>query len=404
MSNPFPAGLVQPTGNTLGLLTGAGGDVSFVDPNKGAPRAQQWSADLQRELPHGISLTLNYTGLAGSNLGWGGTSNTTIDINQLDPKYQSSPVGYTTEQVPNPFFGVAAAGQLATQATVARGQLLRPYPQFGQVLMMQSTGAHSMYNAAIIQVRKRTNGIWGGNFSYTYSRLNDNQFGQGNYYSAAPGLQDNYTVIPGSRTYDPNSQYGRSLLDSPHKIVMAPTLNLPFGEEHKIAKSGLAAAILGGWSVTPVFTFQSGFPIGVSQNVAGTQFLLAGTLRPNIVDGQPLLTPGNITSRIEANTSDNLYFNNAAFSATPLNQFGNAPRILPGVYSPWRNNVDLSASKTVRTGGSTSASFRLEVLNIFNIVQWAAPASTAFGLSTFGQINNQANNMRMVQMTVRFQF
>ena len=55
-------------------------------------------------------------------------------------------------------------------------------------------------------------------------------------------------------------------------------------------------------------------------------------------------------------------------------------------------------------GGSTSASVRIEVLNLFNIVQWAAPASSVFGNSAFGQINNQANNMRMVQFTFRFQF
>ena len=51
MSNPFPSGLVQPTGSSLGLLTGVGGDITFVDPNKGAPHVQQYSADLQRELP-----------------------------------------------------------------------------------------------------------------------------------------------------------------------------------------------------------------------------------------------------------------------------------------------------------------------------------------------------------------
>ena len=41
---------------------------------------------------------------------------------------------------------------------------------------------------------------------------------------------------------------------------------------------------------------------------------------------------------------------------------------------------------------------------MFNIVQWAAPASSVFGNSSFGQINNQANNMRMIQFTLRFGF
>ena len=36
----------------------------------------------------------------------------------------------------------------------------------------------------------------------------------------------------------------------------------------------------------------------------------------------------------------------AAFANSALNAFGNAPRTL-GVYSPWRNNVDLSVGKNV---------------------------------------------------------
>jgi len=404
MNNPFPNGLVQPSGNSLGLLTGAGGDVFFIDPNKGAPRVQQYSTDLQRELGHGVTVSAGYTGLTGSNMSWGGSSNTSININQLDPKYQTL-VANTQQLVPNPFFGVAAAGQLASRSTIEIGQLLRPFPQFGNVNMQQSTGAHSQYHAAILSVRKRVTGLWGGSFSYTYSRLEDNQFGESNYYSSAPGLQNAYTVIPGSPYYNPDQEYGRSLLDSPHKIVIAPTFTLPFGSGRKyLNQSGWADALLGGWSITPVATLQAGFPIGISQNQPSTSFLFGNGLRPNIVPGQDFLVPGDITDRITANVSDNLYLNKNAFSTAPTNQFGNAPRILPGVTSPWRNNIDLGVSKQVRTGGSTSASIRLEVLNVFNIVQWAAMASSQFGNSAFGQINNQANNMRMVQFTLRFQF
>jgi trimeric autotransporter adhesin len=396
MSNPFPNGLVQPSGNSLGLLTGTGGDIFFVDPNKGAPRVQQFSVDLQRELPGAISVSVGYTGAKGSNLSWAGSNSGGtvgyININQIDPKYQSQ-LATTSTLTANPFYGVAGAGQFASRQTIEIGQLLRPFPEFGNVYMMQSTGAHSMYNAAILQMRKRVTGRWGGSVSYTYSRLNDNQFGESNYYSINPGLQNNYTVVPGSPYYNPDQEYGRSLLDSPHKVVIAPTFLLP--GEHRL---------FGGWSITPVVTVQSGFPIGVTQNVTGTQFLYGGTLRPNVVPGQSPLTSGNITDRITANTNDNLYLNPAAFAASPLNQFGNAPRMLPGLLSPWRNNVDLGVNKQIATGGGTAATIRLEVLNMFNIVQWAAPASSAFGNSSFGQITNQANNMRMVQFTFRFQF
>jgi hypothetical protein len=43
-------------------------------------------------------------------------------------------------------------------------------------------------------------------------------------------------------------------------------------------------------------------------------------------------------------------------------------------------------------------------LNLLNTVQWAAMASSQVGNSSFGQITTQANNMRMIQFTVRFQY
>ena len=51
LDNPFPNGLDPVTGNSAGLLTGVGGTVRFIDQNKQDPRVQQWSIDVQRELP-----------------------------------------------------------------------------------------------------------------------------------------------------------------------------------------------------------------------------------------------------------------------------------------------------------------------------------------------------------------
>lgn len=404
ISNPFPNGIERPSGNQGGLLTGTGGDIYFVDPTKGAPRVQQYSFDLQRELPGAMSVSVGYTGLTGAQLSWGGSTNALININQLDPVYQDL-VPNTLALVPNPFRGVAAAGAFANRETIEVGRLLRPYPQFDNVYVQQSTGARSQYHAAVVQLRKRVVGFWGGNFSYTWSRLNDNQFGQDNYYSSSPGLQNNYTVVPDSPYFNPDQEYGRSLLDTPHKIVLAPTVLLPFGEGRPFLSSSVwGDRLLGGWSITPVMTFNSGFPIGVSQNLTTTAFLFGGTPRPNIVPGQDFLVPGDITDRIRQNVGDNLYLNKNAFATAPANQFGNAPRTLPGVYSPWRNNVDLSIQKNVRTGGRTSAQLKVEVINLLNLVQWAAPASGAFNNASFGQITNQANNMRVVQFMARFQF
>ena len=251
-------------------------------------------------------------------------------------------------------------------------------------------------------------GWWGGNMSYTWSRAYDNIIGMGNYYSSSPENQNSYTYIPWSPYYNPDLDYGRSVNDTPHKIVMAPTIMLPFGQGQRFVKEGkMADLLLGGWSLTPVVTFSSGFPMGVTQS-EGTSFLLGGQKRPDIVPGQPFLVPGDlgdrITSTINAPVWDNMWYNPAAFSMSAYNRFGNAPRMLPGVYSVWRKNVDLAVSKSFKTGGSTRASLSMDVMNLFNIVQWRPPTSSSFGSTSFGQVIAQSNFMRMIQFNLRFSF
>ncbi len=410
IDNPFPTGLQQPSQNSLGLLTGAGGDIGYIDPTKTAPRVQQYSADIQRELPGNMSLTLGYIGSRGDHLGFGGTVDTAINVNQLDPKYLALG-SQLTQQVANPFFGIAAAGPYAASKTIQLGQLLRPFPEFGNINMTESSGARSVYNAGVVQLRKRVTASswWGGNFSYTYSRLNDNQFGQTNYYSASPGLENNYEMIPGSAYYNPDAEYGLSLLDSPHKVVLSPIFQLPFGEGRAFLNhGGPLDYLVGGWSISAVLTLQSGFPIGVSQspnNIFGN-ISLGGTQRPNVVPGVNPVTPGDITGRLNGNPKDNQFLNPAAFTLAAPFTFGNAPRILDGVRGPGRNGLDMSFSKDFRTGGNTRATLRLEMINVTN-TPWFVGFSTSqsqFGSSSFGQFTSQANYSRLTQVSFRFQF
>src|SRR5215831_15750788 len=65
IDNPFPNGLVQPLGNSLGAITGIGTNISYVDQNSTAPRVQQYSVDVQRELPGNMAITVSYVGARG---------------------------------------------------------------------------------------------------------------------------------------------------------------------------------------------------------------------------------------------------------------------------------------------------------------------------------------------------
>src|SRR5207302_7927233 len=136
-----------------------------------------------RELPGSMSITVSYVGARGDHLSLGGTNDIGINFNQLDPKYMA--VGSAlNDRLPNPFFGNANAGPFASQATLSRAQLLRPYPQFGNILARHVLEGKSQYNAGVIEWSKRPSHGWGGRVSYTYSVLKDNLIGQTNFYSA----------------------------------------------------------------------------------------------------------------------------------------------------------------------------------------------------------------------------
>jgi hypothetical protein len=74
LTNPFPRGFEQPQGAAQGLLTGAGGDVDFVEQSGGTAYVHQYSIDLKRELPGRVSASVGYLGSRSERLTVGGTS------------------------------------------------------------------------------------------------------------------------------------------------------------------------------------------------------------------------------------------------------------------------------------------------------------------------------------------
>jgi hypothetical protein len=407
IDNPFPSGLTPISGNSLGMLTGVSSSITFIDQDRTAPKVHQYSLDMQRQIPGDMSIGFTYMGATGRDLTWGGTATGSVNINQIDPRYiglnNVNGVNALTQLVPNPFFGNPNAGAFTTRTTLPRNQLLRPFPQFGDINMIYSTLGKSQYHAGVIQLTKRATGWWGGRVSYTYSRLTDNQFAQGNYYSSAPGILNNYTAIPWSDYFDPDAEYGRSLLDSPHKVVASPIIRLPFGEGQRWLTSGLGNWLAGGWTISMVIQMQSGFPIGVTQSVNNNNLLGAGQ-RPNVVPGETIQVDGSITDRLRANPNDDRYLNPSAFSQAPAGTFGNAPRILDGIYSPWRNSTDLGINKDFPLGGARRATLRFEVINLFDNPWYTALSSVAQGNANFGRVNAQANYSRTMQITGRFSF
>jgi trimeric autotransporter adhesin len=417
LSNPFPTGLVQPKGNSLGPLSGVGTNIAYVDQNSTAPRVQQYSVDFQRELAGNQAILVSYVGARGDHLGLGGSNDSAVNINQLDPKYLA--LGAALNQtVANPFFGNPNAGPFANSATISRQQLLRPFPQFGNILAGHVTEGKSRYNAAVIEWTKRMSHGVGGRVSYTYSNLKDNQYGEGNFYSAGGTTNafNNYNYIasmPACTTtnfaacYNPDADYGTSLLDVPHRVILAPMAELPFGKGKKWGSNSSAVDwIAGGWNVVAAINIQSGFPLSVVQ--IDNTGLLGGVQRPNMVPGVGLGTSGSYEDRLaSADHPTATWINTAAFSAAPNFTFGNAPRTITDERTPGQFNVDGVFTKNFRLGGAKNAQIKIEMLNLLNRVNVRALTSAnrnQIGNANFGTIDAQAGFMRITQLMFRFSF
>lgn len=393
LTNPFPNGLEQPRGAQDGLLTGVGSSVSFVDQFSKGAHVHHYSIDIQRELPGKLVVSGGYVGSRSENLGIGGTVNASVNINQIPVEFQSLGSALN-DQVPNPFSGTPLAVGILAGSTVTRGQLLRPYPQFNAVNAIRVSGARARYHSFIAKIERRISGGWGGRVNYTWSRLDDNQFGESNTFSNRSATPlDNFNL---------DAEFSRSLLDAPHRLNLALTYELPFGDGKRwLNQPGLVDLLLGGWAVSTVGSYQSGFPLQVFQ-ASNNSGLLGSGQRPDIVSGaDPQLTT-NASGSYDASCQCVRWVNPAAWTAASAFTFGDAPRIDTRVRTPGKKNTDLAIQKTQRVGDK-DVMVRFEIINLFDDPNWLGP-ETGFGRSTFGQIREVGGFPRLLQILVRFGF
>lgn len=391
LSNPFPSGILQPVGNTLGPLTAIGSTFNFLSQTRTAGLVQQFSFDIQQELPHGIALEIGYVGARSSHLQPSPTGNGNMNINQLPMNYLSLGSALNTA-VPNPFFGKGGSGVIGN-ATVSQAQLLLPFPQYSTIGMVTNPSS-AQYDSLIFKAQKRMSKGLTFLSTFTWSKNQDNEWGSGtsnsfNTFSGStpPSQPQNY--------YNLDAEWALASTHTPLRFTSAVSYDLPFGRGKMLLNSNkMLDYIVGGWSLNGTAIYQAGFPLFVyQQNLNGV--IGTGEQRPNATGISPA-TAGSVHERLNA------YINPAAFSQAPAFTFGNISRSLstPG---PGMRNYDLSIFKSFKIREGFNGQFRAEALNALNTPLFANP-NTQFGTASFGKITYQANLPRQVQLGVRFFF
>ena len=384
IGNPFPNGLIDPVGRNVtnawrqSLL---GQTLSGPVPHQPYPWSHQWNLNVGHQFAGDVMVEAGYAGSSSTNLP------TTISLDEL----------------PKQFWNAAGAVQAN-----------RPYG--ANYLDVQDTAANvgvASYNSGTVKVEKRfkSGGLISGNYTYSKSLadVESPAGGFGNGATATPNTGNAINYSPQDYNNFRGGEYSLSSFDVRHRAVISYVLNLPFGEGQKFAHySGVPGAIVSGWSVNGITSFQKGFPMQFTQstNTMVGSNLGFGTLRPDIKPGCNPVKSGAAKNRLNAWFDTSCYALAGTYSNSGNTDYslGNEPRTDPKVRTPGVDNWDLSLLKSTKVHENVSVQFRAEFFNLFNHPQFAAPQGAVDDPVNFGVIIAQANNPRLAQFSLRINF
>ncbi|HWZ33918.1 MAG TPA: TonB-dependent receptor [Bryobacteraceae bacterium] len=398
--NPFPNGIIQPATIQQGILQQLGGTTTFPDQSRTQGRVQQFSADIQRQLPWGVAFEIGYIGSRSVQLQYGSTGTTYLQINQVPTQYLSMGSALTSK-VANPFYKLPNVGGVLAASTVSQAQLLMPYPEY-QLVQDATNGGKAQYDSLIMKAQKRMSKGLTFLSTFTWSKNMDNTFGAGgsNYFNTYAGSTPSSNP---QNVYNLAAEWAYGAGTTPWRSTAGWTYELPLGKGKPWLNNNQALNYaVGGWSLNGTMIVSSGFPLFVYQ-ANNNSAIGAQVQRPNATGVSPAVG-GSPEDRVGG------YINPAAFSLAPAYTFGNLARSI-NYLGPGMVNWDLSLFKTVTIRERFHAQFRAEALNAFNTPDFANPNTQFQGfdkngklVGSFGQLLYQANLPRELQLGIRLYF
>lgn len=427
-----------------------------IDPNLKTPYVQQWNLSIEREILPDTVVELRYVGNRGVKLSRG------IDINQvrvtdngfLDDfrRAQRNLAANGDPLIGEPLqifprlgdqsfldIGIAGLGDPGIRNLIQTGQVgelaaiyvqnrdlfLDPNNGLGVSLTpgfflpanpniyvadYVGNGSFSNYHGLQAEVRRRLRHGFYLQANYTYSKAyTDFDGGQTNF----AGLMD----LGSSAALEKS----RILNDITHVFKANGVYDLPIGQGRRLfGGNGLAAKLLGGWSLNGIMRWQSGEPISIisgrgTLNRAGRSTkntvlssLSASELQKRTglykdAQGRPVLfDPSLIGANGRGNTQ--VFQNPTAGNLGTLE--------LTPVSGPSFLNVDMSLIKRTKIRESLNLEFRAEAFNVFNRTNFDVLFNDAAGLNQHLQNINATNfgrltdtfDPRILQFALRINF
>lgn len=335
LSQGFPEGVVDPA-----RLRNP--SVISWSPDFPLPYIQQWSLNVERELPGGVLVQVGYVGSAGVKL------ISTYNANQPEPG-------------PGPI------------------DPRRRFPRFGPINRSEPL-VRSSYHGLSVRMEKR--------FAHGVSFLGGYTWGHVITTTDATDITDENVPIQNARNR--RAERGNADHDIRHRLVFSSIWELPFGPRRRFLRGRpVLGGILGGWTVSGIAQIQGGLPLTPLLNIDTTN--TGTTARPNRIRGGSLSRSQRTVQR---------FFDVDAFVFPAPFTFGNSGRnILRG---PGLVNFDFALYRDFRITEALTLQFRGELFDLTNTPHFDVPGRT-IGTPQAGVISS-AGPPRQIQFGLKVIF
>jgi len=410
LSNPFPNGLNQPAGSSLGLLNdvgyGANGPLKIPAANL-TPYEESWTFGIERQVPWNVVLDVEYLGKKGDHLPFSGANSLDILGPQVE-KYSANQINTLNSYVTNPFSSlnggpISDPNSTLSSAQVQAVQLELPYPQFTSVSTDVQMIGNSIYHGLQLRAAKHFSNGLEFLVNYTWSKsIDDSSVGD-----------DNVTWL-GSFTslQDPNKPWlerSLSTFDIPSVLKFSYSYDLPFGRGKALLGNIPRAlnAVIGGWRTNGIWQISDGRPLPITVSNGGTPLPTYGAQRPNLV-GVPKRNYG-------PDWQNSFFTNPQVFQMPAPFTLGDMQRTISVVRSPLTFTSDLSLNKLFSLANvheGMNLELRIEAQNAFNHPLFSMGSPGPYGSSTlnvgdpsFGVLSSMtAVGPRQVQLALKVNF
>lgn len=371
IDDPFPSSnpLRAPVGKGRGRYTNLGNGTNWFYQDLKRSVNDRFNVSYQKMLPGAIvadaTFFMNFGHrILGPSM-WGGEYS--INRNMVDPNLVYTHKALVDARVDNPFFNVLPLdkfpGNLRTQQQVTVRQLLRPYPQYGDLNERLTPDRYNRYYAFQLKVERSFRNGLSMMLGYNYNREY-----RAEWFNDIDQYANKYSLFD---TRDPR-----------HNIRMAGTYELPFGRgrQYLANMSRIADAFIGGWRTSHIFMFNNG------------AMITFGALQAS---GDPKIS----------NPGPDKWFDTSKFALLPAYTPRTNPWYYEGVRGPGFGQLDSTISKDFRVTEKHKFEVRLEMYNTTNHFIANGPV-TGVTSSQFGRSNwiYPGNYGREVQYTLRYLF